>query len=294
MKLTPLFIVGVSILALGSTTRAVYADGGGESLIHACLNKKGKVRIVGPDDLCKVKETPRHWTIEGLLGPQGPKGDKGDTGGTGSQGLKGNTGDQGIQGIQGVKGDDGDKGDQGIQGPKGDDGPEGPAGPGPGAVVLDDNDNVVGALVDFGRIVNDVVTGLVLRQASDIAVRFSVDREGLIDTELTLFYESRGCSGPGLLSPRSELFARGAARGTNVYYPPTSASIVSIRSNSMSPRPESACPLPPSHIPANFFTPPNICCVDIFGPDGDPQLRGPASILDLSDLTPPFHVEVQE
>jgi len=131
MKLTWLFIVGVSILALVSTTELIYADFGDVSLIHACLDKKSKPRIVGPDDSCKASETPVHWTIAGLLGPQGdqgpqgdtglqgpqgPKGDKGDTGGTGSQGPKGDTGNQGIQGPKGDDGGKGDKGDTGDTG----------------------------------------------------------------------------------------------------------------------------------------------------------------------------------
>ena len=86
MKAIWLFLVGISILALGSTTGVIYADGGDESLIHACVKKKGKVRIVGPNDLCKKKEAPKHWTIAGLLGPQGPKGDDGPEGPEGPQG----------------------------------------------------------------------------------------------------------------------------------------------------------------------------------------------------------------
>ncbi len=65
MKAIWLLLVGVSILALASTTGVIYADGGDESLIHACLDNKGNPRIVGPNDLCKGKETPRHW-------PEGP------------------------------------------------------------------------------------------------------------------------------------------------------------------------------------------------------------------------------
>ena len=68
MKVSWPIIIGISILALVSTTSVVYADFGDESLIHACLDKKSKPRIVGPIDLCKGNETPIHWAIAGTAG----------------------------------------------------------------------------------------------------------------------------------------------------------------------------------------------------------------------------------
>ena len=37
------------------------AHGGDPDLIHACINKDGIVRIVGPNDDCAKSETARHW-----------------------------------------------------------------------------------------------------------------------------------------------------------------------------------------------------------------------------------------
>ena len=37
------------------------AHGGDPDLIHACINKDGVVRIVGPHDDCDKTETARHW-----------------------------------------------------------------------------------------------------------------------------------------------------------------------------------------------------------------------------------------
>ena len=37
------------------------AHGGDPDLIHACINKDGIVRIVGPNDSCAKSETARHW-----------------------------------------------------------------------------------------------------------------------------------------------------------------------------------------------------------------------------------------
>ena len=37
------------------------AHGGDPDLIHACINKDGVVRIVGPNDDCYKSETARHW-----------------------------------------------------------------------------------------------------------------------------------------------------------------------------------------------------------------------------------------
>jgi len=69
MKLIWLFIVGVSILALASTTGVIYADSGDASLVHACLKQNGAASIVEPTSLCKSNETSLHW---GITGPQGP------------------------------------------------------------------------------------------------------------------------------------------------------------------------------------------------------------------------------
>jgi len=268
--------IGISILALASTTGFIYADDGGESLIHACLQPNGAPRIVRPDDSCKPNETSTHWSI---TGPQGLKGD------TGSQGPKGDTGGQGIQGIQGVKGDDGDKGDQGNQGPKGDQGPEGLQGP--GVVVRDVEGRFVGVLLEAVS-----SRGFVLRQDIDTAVAFEVTVAGLVQNDQIGFdFESNDCTGQKLLGSKfgreGGLFADGIIRGTTVYYEPEAfLPPLTTHSSSRSPTTEEMC------IQDNeFFIMPDTCCAVR---DAGASNLGPARMFDLSDLVPPFHVEVQE
>ena len=49
--------------------------------------------IVGPNDLCKKRETSTHWSITGPQGIQGPKGDPGPEGPQGPQGPPGEPGE---------------------------------------------------------------------------------------------------------------------------------------------------------------------------------------------------------
>ncbi|HEX7227029.1 MAG TPA: hypothetical protein VF353_04575 [Candidatus Binatia bacterium] len=49
LSINPIFVVQLN------------AHGGDPDLIHACINKEGVVRIVGPDDDCDKSETARHW-----------------------------------------------------------------------------------------------------------------------------------------------------------------------------------------------------------------------------------------
>ena len=115
LSITWLFIFVAVVFAFTGVPRSAYADGGDETLVHACLSRFGKfARIVGPDDACRRRETSTHWSIAG--GTQGPKGDQGDQG------------PQGDEGPQGPQGDTGSMGSQSMQGPKGDEGPQGPPG----------------------------------------------------------------------------------------------------------------------------------------------------------------------
>ncbi len=116
MKVMWLLLVGISILALASSTGVIYADGDIDTRVHACLNKPGNTRIVGANDLCKANETSKHWAI---TGPQGPQGD---------------TGEQGPQGIQG---------------------PEGPEGS-PGGLIVVDQEGIFMGRLNAERVVMDV------------------------------------------------------------------------------------------------------------------------------------------
>jgi len=155
------------------------------------------------------------------------------------------------------------------------------------AVVTDSQGAFVGPLVE------SAVGGasLVLRQDVDTAVRFEVTEAGLNETSLTLNYESTNCIGPELMSPAApNLSADGINRGTTVYYAPSGGAMFTIRSQSVSPIQEIDCPVTANR----FFIPPNICCDAIHGPGGEVQEKVPASMIDLSNLVPPFQAEVRE
>ena len=175
----------------------------------------------------------------------------------------------------------GQQGPIGIQGQKGDKGNPGPQGPvGPGAVIIkDSNEAFVGAYYP-------TIDGA-LRQVGNIVIRLYITPQGFTDTYVHLFYESTDCSGPPLMNPegRSGFPVAGNVRGTTFYYPPVSGATVTIHSSDESPVSAQDCPLPA------VFTPPNICCS---GNGGGTVTRGPAGVVDLSTLVPPFHVEVQE
>ncbi len=65
----------VMLLVLGSF---VSAHGGDTSRIHACVDSKGLIRIIGANGTCTAgKETPLDWNIQGPQGPQGPAGASG-------------------------------------------------------------------------------------------------------------------------------------------------------------------------------------------------------------------------
>jgi len=158
-------------------------------------------------------------------------------------------------------------------------------------VVRDANGVFVGVVVetDQGRF-NQAGGSLVSRQDMDTAVLFEVSEVGLTATHLTLFHESTDCSGPELMellelgSPG--LFVNAAARATTLYYSPTAVASVITRTVSFSPKTVNSCVESDE-----FFIPPNICC---FEDGGNLRNVGPPRMIDLSDLVPPFHAEVQE
>jgi len=130
MKASSRYVVAavLAVALFGGTTWA-FAHGGDGSLIHACLNPAGQIRIVGPDENCRPQETPLDWNIVGPTGPQGPPGPEGPTGPTGPQGPTGPEGPEGPTGPQGPTGPSGPSGPSGPQGPTGPSGPSGPQGP---------------------------------------------------------------------------------------------------------------------------------------------------------------------
>jgi hypothetical protein len=63
------------MLAGGSLMAVAWAHGGGDSLVHSCVNRwTGIVRIVSPNAACRSWERALVW---GMQGPQGLQGDPG-------------------------------------------------------------------------------------------------------------------------------------------------------------------------------------------------------------------------
>lgn len=76
---------------VGAGVVAAHPGAPASGLIHSCVDKEGKLRIVAETDTCKDKESPLDWNVQGI---QGPKGDKGDPGPQGQPGLAGPGGGQ--------------------------------------------------------------------------------------------------------------------------------------------------------------------------------------------------------
>ena len=119
-----MLIIGVLIVAV-VTTGIGYAQN--ENQIYACVDGKGKLRIIEEGESCKEKETHLEWDSQGSGGPLGPEGPAGPPGPQGEswQGdvyvtaPKGDKGDTGVQGLQGEPGDDGERGAPGADGQDG-------------------------------------------------------------------------------------------------------------------------------------------------------------------------------
>ena len=104
-----------------------------DGTIYACYSDQ-HVRLVGPAESCKERETPIYWNQEGLpgadgeagaRGPQGLPGADGEAGAQGPQGFPGADGADGALGLKGLPGADGAQGPQGLPGADGAQGPQG-------------------------------------------------------------------------------------------------------------------------------------------------------------------------
>ena len=61
-------VMFLALLALGLVAQLA-AHGGGDGLIHACVNdNSGEIKIVGPDDECKKNWSPLDWNVRGVPG----------------------------------------------------------------------------------------------------------------------------------------------------------------------------------------------------------------------------------
>jgi len=158
------------------------------------------------------------------------------------------------------------------------------------AVVRDVDGRFVGVLLEIGRSGPglDNTRAFVLRQDGDTAVSFEVTDAGLPENLTTrLEHESPNCIGEALLGGEAKLFANGTPRGTTVYYHPAAfLPPVTLLSYSESPKTLGAC-----QGTGGVLIAPNLCCV----PQNVVASNvGPARMIDLSGLVPPFQSEVQE
>jgi hypothetical protein len=100
------------------------------TIIRACVNRAGQIRIIGPNDNCMWWEILIAWSTVGVTGPTGPIGPTGAQGPTGPTGAASNvpgpTGPTGPAGVQGPTGPTGAASN--VPGPTGPTGANGPTG----------------------------------------------------------------------------------------------------------------------------------------------------------------------
>jgi len=116
---TPLRALLLTLLVAapaGGAVAVVRAPHDLAGVIHACVRKDGRLRLVRTPLLCRKNEHLVSWNVRGpqgepgLPGPQGPTGPPGANGAPGADGAPGApglAGPQGERGPQGAKGDPG-------------------------------------------------------------------------------------------------------------------------------------------------------------------------------------------
>lgn len=157
----------------------------GTSIIRACVDSLGRMRIITGSATCKSTEKLLTWNQQGPQGIQGVKGA------------------QGIQGLRGL---------QGIQGPKGDQGIQGPPGPSESQFMIVDS---------LGQEIG-IATGnrgsLALRQVGGYWLSFEIDPFEIVQQHIMPYeYESSDCSGTPYLGVQG-MFRMGYVFGTQIYY----------------------------------------------------------------------------
>ncbi len=169
-----IFALVVAVALLGATV----ASATGTSIIRACVDGLGRMRIIPANATCKSTEKILTWNQQGPPGPQGLKG---------------------AQGIQGLPGP---KGAQGIQGPPGPSGTQ--------LMVIDSSGQELGILYgDYGY--------SVLRKVGNYWLVIGINPFGIRQDTIRYVYESSDCSGTPYLMTYG-LFRYGYANGATVYY----------------------------------------------------------------------------
>ena len=149
------------------------------SVIRACADSKGVLRLLTAGAACASRETLVSWSV---VGPQGP------------QGLPGPAGVQGVQGIAGPQGEPGLQGLQGAQGPAG------PQGPG-GVRVVDATGKLLGPVVGISEVCCGGFAGrpLVLFTSDSDAFTLAVGESVIEDSSgWMVHYTAPNCTGTPL------------------------------------------------------------------------------------------------
>ena len=81
------------------------------AVIHACVGRTGRLRLVTPSGSCRKTERPVSWNVRG---PQGDPGPAGPAGPAGADGAPAHAGPAGPPGQIGERGPQGPKGDPGT------------------------------------------------------------------------------------------------------------------------------------------------------------------------------------
>jgi len=118
---TPLRALLLTLLAAAPAGGAVAVTvrSHATAVIHACVGRTGRLRLVTPSGSCRKTERPVSWNVRGRQGDPGPPGQAGPAGADGAPGANGADGAPGPAGPAGAPGPIGERG---PQGPKGDPG----------------------------------------------------------------------------------------------------------------------------------------------------------------------------
>lgn len=138
-------VFGGVLVALVVSAAAAVLTQSTSTVINACVDRRGGVRIVAAGTPCDSREVPLSWN---QVGPAGPAGEIGPRGPEGPAGAAGATGEQGPEGPAGPQGA------QGIQGPPGEPGLTGPSYAGTAAVPFVEANNLANCLLVADHLAN--------------------------------------------------------------------------------------------------------------------------------------------
>ena len=158
-------------LALAFATGMWVSAGTESSVIRACADSAGRLRLLAQGASCKRHETAVSWNVVGPQGPAGPPGTTGPQGPPGPAGAAGAPGEVGPPGPQGMQGVAGSPGANALE-------------------VRDAADVLIGSFA-LGGVPLAVTTA---PDGTRYGLPFS--RDGFLATGMTFYYPTADCSGP--------------------------------------------------------------------------------------------------